>query len=154
MTADRGIAARGIRHGDTRGDAHPKPGQLSNTASVAATSPVDSTSGNNTATATTTVITTVQSSCQPRPNVGVTTSRGAPGQLNATIAAQTSVGTPTNSLSSVRFTRNQNAAVQLNGSPAPPSGPSTPGECAASAPPVNAGARQNPAIESPLSRSR
>jgi hypothetical protein len=55
--------------------------------------------------------------CSPRPNVRVTTAVLAPGQLQATIVAQTSAGTPANGLSSIRLTRVENAVIQLNGSP-------------------------------------
>jgi hypothetical protein len=56
-------------------------------------------------------------SCSPqRPNAGVSTAKAAPGQMQATIVAQTSPETPTNSLRSIRITAITNAAVTLNGS--------------------------------------
>src|SRR6185369_17056927 len=55
--------------------------------------------------------------CSPRPRVAVTTTRGAPGELTATIAAQTSAATGTNSLSSLRIDSAVNASVQVNGGP-------------------------------------
>jgi uncharacterized repeat protein (TIGR01451 family) len=88
-------------------------GTVTNTVSVSG-SPSDSNLANNTATATT----AAQANCQPRPNVRVTTSRGAAGQLNAAIAAQTTAGTGTNALVTVQITRIDNASVRLNGSPA------------------------------------
>jgi hypothetical protein len=47
----------------------------------------------------------------------VTTTKVGPGQLLATLATQTNVGTSTNVLSSVRILSIANAAVQINGSP-------------------------------------
>jgi uncharacterized repeat protein (TIGR01451 family) len=87
-------------------------GSLTSSASVSG-SPTDSSPGNNTATATTTATAT----CQPRPNVRVTAAATGPGLLTATIDAQTSAGTPSNSLSSIRITSILNATVQINGSP-------------------------------------
>jgi hypothetical protein len=55
--------------------------------------------------------------CNPRPNVAVSTTRAGSGQLRATIAAQTSPATPTNTLQSITITRIDGAAVQINGSP-------------------------------------
>jgi hypothetical protein len=55
--------------------------------------------------------------CNPRPKVSVSTTRTGSGQLQATIAAQTSSGTPTNSLQSITVTRIDGAVVQVNGSP-------------------------------------
>jgi hypothetical protein len=49
--------------------------------------------------------------CSPRPQVAVRVARGAPGQLLATIAATTSVGTPTNWLSELRFGAATNALI-------------------------------------------
>jgi N-acetylneuraminic acid mutarotase len=63
--------------------------------------------------ATTTV--NVLTACAVRPNVGVTLSKPAAGQLLATLAAHTSVAAPTNSLNSIRITKIANAAVQVNG---------------------------------------
>ena len=57
-------------------------------------------------------------SCAPRPTIQVVSRLAGPGRLEATVRAQTLPGTPTNSLSSVRLTRIDHAAVQLNGSPA------------------------------------
>ena len=56
--------------------------------------------------------------CNPRPSVAITTQTIGAGQIETTIRAQTAPGTPTNSLRTVRFTRIDNAAVRLNGSPA------------------------------------
>jgi hypothetical protein len=57
-------------------------------------------------------------SCSPhRPNVGVTTAKLGPGQLQATLTAESLPGAPPNSLSSVRIGSINNAAVRLNGSP-------------------------------------
>ena len=56
--------------------------------------------------------------CNPRPKVAITSQRLGNGRLETTISAQTAAGTPTNSLRSVRFTKIDNAAVLLNGSPA------------------------------------
>jgi hypothetical protein len=53
-----------------------------------------------------------------RPKVSVTSRPLGNGRLEATIRAQTNASTPTNSLSSVRLTKIDNAAVQLNGSAA------------------------------------
>jgi hypothetical protein len=55
--------------------------------------------------------------CSPRPNVGVTTAKVTAGQLQAILAARTSTSTPSNGLTSVRFTAITNAAVRLNGTP-------------------------------------
>jgi N-acetylneuraminic acid mutarotase len=66
---------------------------------------------------TTVIVPPAPTLCNPRPNVAVTTARGAPGNMTTTISTQTSPATPTNSLSSIRFTRIVNAAVLVNGSP-------------------------------------
>jgi hypothetical protein len=55
--------------------------------------------------------------CDPRPKVIVSAVQTGPGVLTATIAAQTSAGTPSNSLSNIRITRVVNAAVTVNGAP-------------------------------------
>jgi hypothetical protein len=57
-----------------------------------------------------------QYGCGPRPNVGVSTAKIGPGQLQATLTAQTNGSTPLNNLLSVRIISIANAAVQLNGS--------------------------------------
>src|SRR5204863_476437 len=64
-----------------------------------------------------TATTAIQGSCQPRPNVRVTTAVVGSGQLQATLAAQVNAATTANSLSSVRFTSIANVAVTLDGSP-------------------------------------
>jgi len=56
--------------------------------------------------------------CNPRPRVLVTSRPLGDGRLESTIRAQTNPGTPANSLVSVRFTRIDNAAALLDGSPA------------------------------------
>jgi hypothetical protein len=55
--------------------------------------------------------------CDPRPKVIVSAVQTGPGVLTATIAAQTSTGTPSNALSSIRITKIVNAAVTVNGAP-------------------------------------
>jgi N-acetylneuraminic acid mutarotase len=56
--------------------------------------------------------------CSPRPNVAVTSAPAGPGQLQATISAQTLPATPSNGLQRITFSRVENAVVLLNGSPA------------------------------------
>lgn len=55
--------------------------------------------------------------CAPRPDVRVVSTVAGPGLLSATLTAQTSAATPSNSLSSVRITAITNADVRLNGTP-------------------------------------
>jgi N-acetylneuraminic acid mutarotase len=63
-------------------------------------------------------LTVVAPTCaNSRPNVGMNTSKPAPGQLQAVIFAQTSPAAVTNSLTSVRILSIANAAVRLNGNP-------------------------------------
>jgi len=55
--------------------------------------------------------------CSPRPRVIVSAAPTGPGVLTATLAAQTSAGTPANNLTSIRITQVVNAAVTVNGVP-------------------------------------
>jgi N-acetylneuraminic acid mutarotase len=67
------------------------------------------------AVAATTVTVTAPVPCTPRPQVHVTTTRGAAGQLTAVIAAQANAGVTANSLVNVRITKLTNATARING---------------------------------------
>jgi hypothetical protein len=60
---------------------------------------------------------TMPSCSAERPKVGVTTAKLGPGQLQATLRAETSTGVPTNSLTSVRIGAITNATATLDGRP-------------------------------------
>jgi hypothetical protein len=68
--------------------------------------------------------------CTPRPNIGVTVVPSGPGQLRATLTANTNTSTPSNQLWSIQLTRASGAVVQHSGG-------STIGVPAVISPPVN-----------------
>ena len=84
------------------------PGAVQLGASVAAHE-TDADPANNAATASTTVRLVA---CTPRPNVKVTTARGAPGELVATVTVTTSAGSPTNQLREIKLGAPVNARVE------------------------------------------
>jgi hypothetical protein len=81
-------------------------------AATAASAEIDADPSNNVATATTTarVVT-----CTPRPNVTLSATPGAPGELVAVISATTSPGAPTNQLRTVQVGTPTNARVDVGG---------------------------------------
>jgi uncharacterized repeat protein (TIGR01451 family) len=53
--------------------------------------------------------------CSPRPDVRLTVVSGGPGRLNVTVRAGTNAGTPTNTLSALRFGAATNALIDIPG---------------------------------------
>jgi uncharacterized repeat protein (TIGR01451 family) len=90
---------------------------LATTWAASAGSSSDPAGGNNSASAQTTVSTSVPTSCAPRPNVGLQTRQAGPGQIVVTISVAGNPTASTNALQAVRIDAVTNAVIAVPNGP-------------------------------------